>query len=310
MNPTLPVYFGPVRHPDVEARLVAAGAELVDAPADARALIWTDPFKARDLIGALHPVVEWVSLPMAGVDRLIAAGFIDNTRVWTATKGVYADAVAEHAIALLLACSRRIAAAVRRGSWSSDPGWRLRGERIAILGAGGIGRAVADRLVAFGAIPIGFNSDGRPAPGFAETARSSALAETLAGCRGLIIAVPFTAETNGLVGERELEALGPDGVVVNVARGEIIDQQALVTALADGRLGGAGLDVTDPEPLPDGHPLWSLANAVVTSHNANPYRQLPWDACVAEYAEHLAGNVAALASGQPLDGVVDVSKGY
>jgi phosphoglycerate dehydrogenase-like enzyme len=120
-----------------------------------------------------------------------------------------------------------------------------------------------------------------------------------------VLAAPLTDQTRGLIGERELDLIGPDGWLVNVARGPIVQTDALVAALREERLGGACLDVTDPEPLPDGHPLWDFENVLVTPHVANP-PDLEIDLLAARVAE----NVRRFAAGQSLTGQIDPGLGY
>lgn len=303
------IRIGPVLDPLITAAVIAGGATIVsDETADA--VIWTDPFDIEWLLANLTDQTRWVSLPAAGVDRFVAAGIVTPGRIWTATKGVYGDAVAEHAVALLLSCSRHIVAAARRSTWMSDPGWRLSGQTIAVLGTGGIGANVAAKLAPFGAKCIGLNRTGTPAEGFSAVHKIDALVEILQEARVAIVALPYTEATKALIGAEELDALGSDGILVNVARGEIVQTSALVSALADGRLGAAALDVTDPEPLPDDHPLWGLDNALVTPHTANPFTRIPWRPNVREYAEHLRVNVGRFNTGEELQGQVDLALGY
>lgn len=302
------VYLGPVRPESLRA-VIEAQARLIPQ-AGAEVVVWTDPFAVKDLLGTIGPSTRWVSLPVAGVDRYITAGIIDDRRVWTATKGIYGDVVAEHALALLLAAVRGVVAAARARTWGTRQGWRLRGETVAVLGTGGIGQGVATRLSAFGAACIGINRGGHATSGFTEVMPLERRLEALERSRAAVMALPLTASTSGLVGLPELEALGPEGVLVNVGRGECIDQSALVDVLVARRLGFAVLDVTDPEPLPADHPLWKLDNVVITPHLANPYRSWPWDACVVEYTDHINRNLSAYVAGQPLEGVIDLAAGY
>ncbi|MFE9327526.1 NAD(P)-dependent oxidoreductase [Nocardia sp. NPDC052278] len=305
-----PIFLGPREHPLLSAAAAEAGADLVTDPAQANALIWTDPFDVKGLRAAIGDRTRWVSLPVAGVDRYVAAGIITADRQWTATKGTYGNTVGEHAVALLLACNRHLIGAARRTTWVSDPGRRLRGQTVAILGTGGIGGATARMLAPFGVRTIGVNRSGTAATGFDTVAAVSDLDSVLFRAQAAIVGLPYTEQTRGLLGERELSALGADGVLINVARGEIVDSEALLACLTSGRLGAAALDVTDPEPLPDGHPLWSLPNVLITPHTANPFVGLPWEPNVEEYADHIRRNVAAFASGAPLEGLVDTKKGY
>ncbi|MBF6481995.1 NAD(P)-dependent oxidoreductase, partial [Nocardia cyriacigeorgica] len=186
----------------------------------------------------------------------------------------------------------------------------LRGATVAIVGAGGIGRALIPMLTPLGARIIAVNRSGRPVtgPGIPEdmeTVPAGELAGVWSRTDHVVIAAPATAETRHLVGAKELAQLRPASWVINVARGSLVDTDALVEALRTGTIGGAGLDVTDPEPLPDGHPLWSLPNAIVTPHDSNP-PQLR----MAAFAEHVRANVIRFADGQPLLAPIEPDRGY
>jgi phosphoglycerate dehydrogenase-like enzyme len=131
------------------------------------------------------------------------------------------------------------------------------------------------------------------------------LDEVLAGAAVVFMALALTPATTGLIGHRQLELMGPDAWLVNVARGRHVQTDALVEALGERRIGGAALDVTDPEPLPDGHPLWTAPNCIITPHTADT-----WEMVVPMLAERIRTNVAHLIAGEPLDGVVDPDAGY
>jgi phosphoglycerate dehydrogenase-like enzyme len=131
------------------------------------------------------------------------------------------------------------------------------------------------------------------------------LPEVVGDADYLVIAAASTPETRHLVDAALLARMKPDAWIVNVARGPLIDTDALVTALEDGKIGGAALDVTDPEPLPEGHPLWTMDNVLITPHVANT-----WDMAVPELLALIERNVAAFAAGRPLEGLVDASAGY
>jgi phosphoglycerate dehydrogenase-like enzyme len=131
------------------------------------------------------------------------------------------------------------------------------------------------------------------------------LLEAIRGVDVVFLAVPLTAETDGMIGERELRTMGPLAVLVNVARGRLVRTDDLVRALQEGWIAGAGLDVTEPEPLPDGHPLWELATCVITPHIASV------DSMAREpYARLVSENVRRFAADRPLLGVVDPNRGY
>lgn len=309
MTRPVPLAVTPELLPGLAEALEAAGAELVD-PRAAEAIIWTSPGAPDRLAALLEPRHRWVALVIAGVERWLASGVVDDVRTWTCARGVYADGVAEHALALVLAAARRLPAYARTSTWRQLDTERLRGETVTILGAGAIGRRLAELLAPFGVRLVAVTRHGEPLPGFERTHPASALDEALLGARYLVVTAALTDETRGIVAGTVLDALGPRGVVVNVARGELVDTGALVERLGDGRLGAALLDVTDPEPLPDGHPLWGLENVLITPHVANPNSGNPWDSHLPELLDHLAGNVRAFAEDRPLAGTIDLEAGY
>jgi phosphoglycerate dehydrogenase-like enzyme len=295
--------------PGLDDVLREAGAAPAPPP-EADAIVWTAAGDPDGLAAILEPRHRWVALVVAGVDRWLASGVVDRARTWTCARGVYADGVAEHGLALLLAAARRLPAYARARAWRRLPGARLRGQTVTVLGAGAIGSRLAALLAPTGARPIAVTRHGTAVPGFAEAHGPAELERVLADSRYLVVAAPLTPATRGMVDGPALDALGPDGALVNLSRGELVDTDALVERLASGRLGAALLDVTDPEPLPEGHPLWELDNVLITPHVANPNAGHPWDSHLPELLDHLAGNVRAFAAGRPLAGTLDVDAGY
>ncbi|NUP29859.1 MAG: hydroxyacid dehydrogenase, partial [Nocardia sp.] len=253
--------------------------------------------------------VRWVQLPSAGIERWFAAGIVDDRRIWTSAAGAYASSVAEHAVLLLLAGVRGLGEQARASSWRKSEFearvGTLRGATVAIIGCGGIGRAMIPLFTAFGAEVLASTRSGTPVPGAAETVDSSRNTELFSRADHFVIAAPATAETARLVDADALARMKPTAWIVNIARGSLIDTEALVRALREETIGGAALDVTDPEPLPDGHPLWSLPNAVITPHLANPSAGLP-----GLLAEHVRANVERFAAGEPLLSLVEIGRGY
>jgi phosphoglycerate dehydrogenase-like enzyme len=237
---------------------------------------------------------------------LLAAGAIDHDRRWTSAGGVYARPVAEHCLALMMAGDRTLRRFVEARSWDdSRPTRVLEGLTVAIVGAGGIGRALIEMLQPFRVEIIAVTRSGREVDGAARSLSADRLDEVWPLADHVVIAAPATADTRHLVGAQQLEAMRDDAWIINVARGSLIDTDALVEALRDGRIGGAGLDVTDPEPLPDGHPLWELDNVFITPHIANP-------ASVEEplFAERVEENVRRFAAGEELLAPIDPDAGY
>jgi phosphoglycerate dehydrogenase-like enzyme len=195
---------------------------------------------------------------------------------------------------------------VRAGHWEVDErGRSLYGVDVVIVGAGGIAEELLRLLQPFGVRATVVRRRDVPVADAARTVTVAGLHDALAGAEVVFVAAALTDASRGLIGAQELERMPHGSVLVNVARGGLVDTDALVAALASGRLGGAGLDVTDPEPLPDGHPLWTAPNCIVTPHVADTE-----DMVVPLFAQRVARNVEAFHSGGAFEGRIDLSAGY
>lgn len=302
------VFIGPAFDAAVAEAVRRAGGEVAETAADATAIAWLDWERDRkaELQHVLHSGIAWVQLPSAGIDGWVDAGVMDDRRIWTTASHAYAPAVAEHALALILAGFRRLAEAARARSWdASMQGGTLRGTTVAVVGAGSIGRALIGLLGPLGAEAIAVNRGGRPVEGARETVATAQLSGVWPRADVVVLCAPATAETHHLVDERALAAMPEHAWLVNVGRGTLVDTDALVRALDEGAIAGAALDVVDPEPLPDGHPLWTHPRALITPHVASP------DAVAARALAGLVGeNVARLVAGEEPLGVVDLARGY
>jgi D-3-phosphoglycerate dehydrogenase len=297
--------------PVLEDAVAEGGGELVPVE-DADAIVWTDPRDPEGLRETLRrSSVEWVQLPFAGIEAFVDVGVIDDARTWTCTKGVYGRSTAEHAVALVLAAARRLHVHARASEWEETANQFDRSERtlqgasVLLVGTGGIGSALVEMLDPLGAEVVAVNRSGRPLDGAAGTHPVSELRRLLGDADFVVLAAALTPQTRHLIDERALASMRRDAWLVNVARGGLVDTDALVRALRDRSIGGAALDVTEPEPLPPGHALWELPNALVTPHVANT-----WPMAVPELAAMVRRNVAHFAAGEPLEGVVDPSLGY
>ena len=291
------------------AAAIDGGAVAADA-ADADALVWSNPMDAeglRDLLGT--STARWIQLPFAGIERFFDAGVIAPDRTWTCAKGIYGPATAEHALALLLDGARLLYEHARRTSWwppeRPNESRRLAGNTVLIVGTGGIGRALATMVQPLGPRVIAVNRSGRPMPGATLTGTQDALPDLVPDADFVVLASALTAATRHIVDAHLLERMKRDAWIVNVGRGPLIDTGALVDALRAGAIAGAGLDVTDPEPLPDGHPLWTMDNVIITSHSANTARM-----AMPELAAMIRENVERFARGEELIGLVDPTLGY
>jgi phosphoglycerate dehydrogenase-like enzyme len=190
-------------------------------------------------------------------------------------------------------------------SWTGQRGHNLLGARVTIVGGGGIAESLLRLLGPFGCDVTVVRRNPRAMAGATRVLSDDQLDGALAGAELAVLALPLLPGTVGLIDRRRLELLGPDACLVNVARGQHVVTADLVDALGDGTLGSAGLDVTDPEPLPDGHPLWALPNAIVTPHTANTSEMaLPL------LSARITDNVRRWIAGEPLVGSVDPIAGY
>src|ERR687896_1099031 len=280
------VHVAPERDRAIEAAVRAAGGEPAGLD-HADALVWLDS-NPDSFPESLPDGVRWVQLPAAGVERWLDR--LDGDRLWTSAAGAYGRPVAEHALMLMLAGSRRLADFARASSWTRPRLAPLEGSTVLLVGAGGIGRELIRMLEPLRVEVLAVTRRGRDG-----TLPADRLGEVWPRAHHVVIAAPATAGTRHLIGAGELEAMRDDAWLVNVARGSLVDTEALVEALAAGSIGGAALDVTDPEPLPDGHPLWSEPRALITPHSANPP-----DALVRRLAERVEENVSRFMAGEEL----------
>jgi phosphoglycerate dehydrogenase-like enzyme len=292
------------RHESLIAAVSQGGGQVVDV-AEAEALVWADAARADLLPGVLAdgPGVRWVQLPFAGIENYVH--LLDRDRVWTCGKGVYARPVAEHALGLALAGMRHLAAYARERSWSRPSGHNLLGARVTIVGGGEITRELVTLMRPFGADVTVVRRSDEPFEGASRTVGTAGLLDALAGADLVVLTLALTDQTVGIIDATAMGAMQDHAWLVNVARGRHVDTDALVAALDSGGIGGAALDVTDPEPLPDDHPLWSAPNCLITPHVGNtPEMGIPL------LAARVRDNVERFAMGQPLLGLVDVDLGY
>jgi phosphoglycerate dehydrogenase-like enzyme len=290
------------RDAGLEAAVERGGGTVSEAAA-ADALVLVAGNRLLDV--PLHDGIRWVQSSSAGNDHLIGSGLVDETRIWTSAAGVYARPIAEHVVGLLIMAARNLHTYARSRTWQRLESRMLSESTVGVVGAGGIGSAVIAHLDALGARTIAITRSGRTVARATESGGPELLPRLLAESDFVLLSVPLTAETRRLVDADALERMQPHAWLVNVARGELVDTEALVAALRAGRIGGAALDAVDPEPLPDGHPLWSLPNAVVTPHTA---------AAASEWlrllGDRVTANVARFARGEPLLGIIELERGY
>ncbi len=270
-----------------------------------------------DEVLAAAPGLRWVHFMWAGVDGLIFPAAVESDVTITNSAGAFAVPMAEHVMALMLAFARGVHLCTCRSPhdlWHAEgsrgsltPHMReMSGATLGILGYGGIGRETARRAKAFDMRVVALRRRPTDDDPFAdEVFGPERLDDLLRESDYLLISCALTDETCGMIGARELALMKPGAVIVNVARGAVIDEAALVAALQDGPIRGAGLDVTDREPLPLESPLWGMENVIVTPHvaGASPRTQQ-------RQLEVLRENLRLFAAGEPLLNVVDKRLGY
>lgn len=273
--------------------------------AECEAIIWADAHDPEGLAAALAvaPGASWVQLPFAGVENFLP--HLDADRRWTCGKGVYAGPVAELALSLGLAGLRGLGTYARATSWSGPRGHGLVGGNVTILGGGGIAEALITLLQSFDCHITVVRRVVQHMDGVDTVVDTDRLADALPGADLVVLALALTDETVGLIGREELALMERHAWIVNVARGRHIVTADLVDALREGVIGGAGLEVTDPEPLPDDHPLWTFENCIITPHTGTtPEMARPL------LAARVEANVRRLVAGDELLGPVDLDAGY
>ena len=275
------------------------------APDEAEALVWAEPAAPDLLPGVLvaGPNIEWVQLPYAGIENL--THLLDRDHLWTCGKGVYADPVAEHVLMLALAGLRGMGSFTRARSWLPPEGRNLLGARMTVLGGGGITESLVRLLNPWDCRITVLRRHPVPMEGVHRVVGPESLHDALEDADVVVVALALTPETAGIIDAEALNAMAAHAWLINVGRGGHVVTDDLVDALAAGTIGGAALDVTDPEPLPDEHPLWTMGNCIITPHVGNtPEMGLKL------LARRVTENVRRYIAGEELLGPVDVDLGY
>ena len=255
--------------------------------------------------------LRWVQSAAAGVDGMLFPELVDSEVILVSAKGTVGSHLADHAMALLLGLTRGIAWAIRKPDWKQrwpirNASWELGGRKMGIVGLGGTGRDLALRARGFGMRVLAVDPEEVEVPDCVESCWSMGrFYDLLAEVDVVAICAPLTRETVGLFDREAFQRMQEHALLINVTRGKIVREDALIEALEQGLIGGAGLDVTPQEPLPQDHPLWHMENVIITPHTAggSPNRQ---DRIVNFFAENLGRWLA----GDSLQGVIDKNKGY
>lgn len=284
--------------------------ELVDALETADAVAaWNVPEEAV----ARATRLKWIHRGAAGVEDLVTPALMDSDIILTNSSGAHAPNIAEHVMACMLAFARRLPkllALQHEHAWNGKRiigVFELTGQSVVLVGLGDIGQAVAKRALAFDMHTIGVRRHAAlPRPDAVETMMPmDRFHEALASANHVVNSLPLTGATEGVFDAAAFDAMRPGTFFYNVGRGRTVDQDALIAALRSGRLGGAALDVTDPEPLPDDSPLWDMDSVIITQHTAGRTPHM-WD----RVFRLIETNLERYQAGDRLLNVVDYEEGY
>ena len=271
------------------------------------------PFVDRDVFASAARL-RWVQSPAAGVGSLMFPELLASAVVLTSARGIRARSIAEHVLGVTIALARRLPAVLRAQTahrWAQEEietvARTLQGQRMGIVGLGAIGLAVVKIAAPFGfRISAVRRRAGEPRPdGVEEVWTPERLPDLLAQSDVVVLAAPHTPDTRRLIGRAQIDQMTRGALLVNVARGKLVDDEAVIAALRDGRLGGAALDVFSQEPLEPSSPYWDLPNVIVTPHTSGAMTDY-WTPLVALFA----ANLHRFEKGEPLLNVVDKVAGY
>lgn len=313
-------FFGPSESASREwaqmkSDIDAAGHQQVDSIDQAQVYINTSP--KPEEVPAIPANIEFVQHCFTGVNQMIDAGIItENTIPWCNAAGAFAKPVAESALGLLLSQAHHHKRFALEATWDGareideSQAWLYSPnghapKRVAIFGAGGIGQELISMLKPFGVHITAVNRSGRAVEGADETHPLADATSVWSEADFVVLIMPLTEETNGLVDAAKFKAMKSSAILVNVGRGKLVNTDDLVEALRTGEIAGAGLEVMDPEPLPDGHPLWELKNCTMT-----PHMGASWQVADLHLGDIFNTNARAWEEGRPLPTRVDPKAGY
>ncbi len=314
-NPAEPQLRKLERLPQETSIAVGLTPEAFDRTAPDASVIFSWAF-SRDLLRRvldMSPRVRWVHTRSAGIDNLLFPELVDRPVVVTNGSGVFSGALAEFALGAILYFAkefRRLIRSQMAGVWDPFEGVvEISGQTVGIVGYGDIGRAVATRARSMGMRVLGmtrrgpllYNADPLVDQIFGPEERLRMIEQ----CDYIVVAAPLTPQTRGMIGDAEFAAMKPTAVIINIGRGPVIQESAMVRALSEKRIKGAALDVFDQEPLPQGHPLYILDNVLLSPHCTD--HTATW---LDDAMNFFLANYERYRSGQPLLNVVDKKLGY
>ena len=299
----------------MKADIDSAGHQEVDSIDQAQVYINTTPDPQE--IPKIPANIEFVQHCFTGVNQLIDAGVITDDGVpWCNAAGAFAQPVAESALGLLLSQAHHHKRFALEATWDGareideSQAWLYTpkghtSKKVAIFGAGGIGQELISMLQPFGVHITAVNRSGRQVAGADVTVALADATSVWSEADFIVLIMPLTEETNGLVDAAKFKAMKKSAILINVGRGKLVNTDDLVDALRSGEIAGAGLEVVDPEPLPDDHPLWGLKNCTMT-----PHMGASWQVADFHLGEIFNANAAAWEEGKSLPTHIDPKAGY
>ena len=267
----------------------------------------------RDLLRevfAMTPRVRWIHSRSAGLDNLLFPELVHSPVPLTNGAGVFSQSLGEFTLAAILYFAKDFRRMIRNqaaGRWEQFDVHEIQGQTVGIVGYGDIGRAIATRCRAMGmrVLAVKRHANGHIDPLVERVYSPDQRCEMIAQCDYVAVAAPLTEETRGMIGDAEFAAMKPGSVILNVGRGPVIDEPAMLKALTEGRIKGAGLDVFTHEPLPDGHPFYKMENVLLSPHCAD--HTMDW---LEQAMGFFLENFDRYSKGEPLRNVVDKKLGY
>jgi phosphoglycerate dehydrogenase-like enzyme len=296
-------------YPDLEFRYcIDRESYLANVP-DAE-IIFSKQFPPGTL--DLAQKLRWVQAGTAGVNHLLAAGIADREIILTNARGAHGTPIAEQTIALMFAFANRLPTLIRAQDKHKHVAkqviaekFELAGQTICVIGLGDIGGTLAEKAQVLGMRVLGVRRTTEPFPGLDAQYTPEQLLDALPQADHVALCLPLTDATTAIVGEQELRAMKPSAHIYNVGRGASIEPNALLRALQEGWIAGAGLDCTDPEPLPEDSPMWDLDNVILAQHTSG---SSPYNAD--RITQIFLDNLGRYRRGEPLQNVVDMVQGY
>jgi phosphoglycerate dehydrogenase-like enzyme len=284
------------RHPELDIVVATTMEDAAERLKTADILVCFGAHVRWDFFGGAQNL-KWVHALGTGLDGITDQPGLAPHVLVTATRGIHGPTLSEMGLMLMLALSRDLPRHVRaqdKAVWDRMPARLLRGKTVGILGVGQISEMFGPLCKAFGMNVVGFSRTARPLPGFDRIEPRDDLEQIVPELDYLVLLIPSTPETHGIVSRRVLAAMKPTAFLINLARGAVVDEAALIETLRERRIGGAGLDAFLEEPLPPTSPLWHLPNTIVTPHCAG-YN----DEYAAEATAQFSHNLAQFIAGTP-----------